>query len=94
MGRHCPRLAHLTISLAPESFSEQQLSDEGFADLVESQLDRGSSLQQVQLSDCYSSTISAKTVLQLSRLPTLTSLSARHCQPNLAVLRQDGFPII
>ena len=94
VGRHCPKLAHLTIALAPESFSEQQLSDEGFADLVESQLEQGSRLQQVRLADCYSSTISAKTVLQLSRIPTLNSLSARQCQPNVALTRQDGFPVI
>ena len=35
VGHHCQHLRHLRISLSPESFSEQQLSDEGFSDLID-----------------------------------------------------------
>ena len=38
VGHHCQHLRHLHISLGPESFSEQQLSDEGFSDLIDIQV--------------------------------------------------------
>jgi hypothetical protein len=37
VGKVCTALQYLRISLGPESFSEQQLSDEGFSDLIEEQ---------------------------------------------------------
>jgi len=73
VGRHCPLLTHLTISLGPESFSEQQLSDEGFADLIEAQLE-APSLREVDISDCFTSAVTAKTVLNFAKLASVTRL--------------------
>ena len=73
LGQGCPHLASLAISLGPESFSEQQLSDEGFSELLELQLGRAT-LREVDLGSCYSSTLTAKTLLSLSRVPGLETL--------------------
>ena len=37
VGHHCHHLSHLHISLGPESYREQQLSDDGFSDLIDIQ---------------------------------------------------------
>ena len=74
IGKHCPSLAYLSISLGPESFSEQQLSDEGFADLIESQRVRSSSLREVDISNCFTSAVTAKTILNFSKLESVSRL--------------------
>jgi len=63
----------LKISLGPESFSEQQLSDEGFSDLIDSQLPRPT-LTEVDISDCFTSAITAKTILNFVKLQTVVKL--------------------
>lgn len=73
VGQHCPVLQYLCISLGPESFSEQQLSDDGFSDLIENQLGR-LSLREVDISDCYTSAVTAKTILNFSKLSSVSRL--------------------
>ena len=60
--------------MGPESFSEQQLSDEGFADLIESQRLRSSSLREVDISNCFTSAVTAKTILNFSKLKSVNRL--------------------
>jgi len=74
VGKTCSCLAYLSISLGPESFSEQQLSDDGFADLIESQRLRSCSLREVDLSNCFTSAVTAKTILNFSKLESVTRL--------------------
>ena len=73
IGKHCHNLLYLRVSLGPESFSEQQLSDEGFSDLIESQLARPS-LREVDIADCFTSAVTAKTILNFAKLHTVVKL--------------------
>jgi len=73
IGKYCNNLLYLRLSLGPESFSEQQLSDEGFSDLIEFQQGRPS-LREVDISDCFTSAVTAKTILNFAKLPTVTKL--------------------
>ena len=87
VGLHCPHLVHLHVTLGPESFSEQQLSDDGFSDLIDAQVTlimfninsskihlfqlHRPTLREVNISDCNSSTVTAKTILGFSKLKSL-----------------------
>ena len=73
IGKHCHNLLYLRVSLGPESFSEQQLSDEGFSDLIEYQLARPS-LREVDIADCFTSAVTAKTILNFAKLQTVVKL--------------------
>lgn len=73
IGKYCHNLLYLRLSLGPESFSEQQLSDEGFSDLIEFQQGRPS-LREVDIADCFTSAVTAKTILHFAKLPTVTKL--------------------
>jgi len=73
VAHQCHHLANLTITLGPESFSEQQLGDDGFSDLLDVQLER-QTLKELNISSCYSSTITAKSILYLSKIRSLVSL--------------------
>jgi len=73
IGKYCHNLLYLKVSLGPESFSEQQLSDEGFSDLIEFQQSRPS-LREVDIADCFTSAVTAKTILHFAKLHTVTKL--------------------
>jgi len=73
VAHQCHHLANLTITLGPESFSEQQLGDDGFSDLLDVQLER-QTLKELNISSCYSSTITAKSILYLSKIQSLKSI--------------------
>jgi len=73
IGKYCYNLLYLRVSLGPESFSEQQLSDEGFSDLIEFQLARPT-LREVDIADCFTSAVTAKTILNFAKLQSVTKL--------------------
>ena len=76
VGRLCKRLKHLKIVIKPESFLEQQLTDDGFLDLIDSQ-EKCPSLTRLDLSDCHSSGVTAKTVMSLDKIPSLARVHLR-----------------
>jgi len=73
VGHHCHHLSHLHISLGPESYREQQLSDDGFSDLIDIQAERGT-LRELNIAECHSASVTAKTVLNLAKIPSLAIL--------------------
>merc|ERR1719186_828866 len=73
IGKYCHILCYLRVSLGPESFSEQQLSDAGFSDLIESQLAR-QTLREVDIADCFTSAVTAKTILNFAKLQSVVML--------------------
>jgi len=74
IGKHCDHLSYLRVSLGPESFSEQQLSDDGFSDLIQAQLARGPTLREVDIADCFTSAVTAKTILNFAKLQSVVKL--------------------
>lgn len=76
VGQCCPRLQLLRIKLSPESFNEQQLSDDGFEELAKYQ-EHWPSLRELDIQECFSSSITSRTILSLARIETLTSLHTR-----------------
>ena len=72
----CPLLQYLCVVLGAESFSEQQLSDDGFSDLIEKQVEH-QTLRELDLSQCHSSNITGKTILYLNQLQSLDTLHVR-----------------
>jgi len=74
IGKHCQHLCYLRVSLGPESFSEQQLSDDGFSDLIQAQLTRGPTLRELDIADCFTSAVTAKTILNFAKLQSVVKL--------------------
>jgi len=74
IGRHCRQLSYLCVTLGPESFSEQQLSDDGFADLIDSQVERRT-LKEINIANCFTSTVTAKTIINLGKVESLEKIS-------------------
>ena len=74
VGRHCHRLSYLSVGLGPESFSEQQLSDDGFADLIDSQAEKRT-LREINIANCFTSTLTAKTIINLGKVESLQKIS-------------------
>ena len=76
VGRHCQQLVYLCVTLGPESFSEQQLSDDGFADLIDSQAERERpTLKEINIANCFTSTVTAKTIINLGKVKSLEKIS-------------------
>ena len=76
IGRHCHQLTYLCVTLGPESFSEQQLSDDGFADLIDSQAERERpTLKEINIANCFTSTVTAKTIINLGKVKSLEKIS-------------------
>jgi len=76
VGKTCRRIKNLVIIIKPESFQEQQLTDDGFLDLIDSQ-EKCPSLVQIDISDCFTSAITAKAIINLEKITTLIRLHVR-----------------
>jgi len=76
VGKHCKKMKNLVVIIKPESFQEQQLTDDGFLDLIDSQ-EKYPSLARIDLSSCYTSAVTAKAIINLEKIKTLVSLHVR-----------------
>lgn len=81
VGKNCKKLRNLVVVIKPESFQEQQLTDDGFLDLIDSQ-EKSPSLVRIDLSACYTSAVTAKAIINLEKIKTLVSLHVRSSHLN------------
>jgi len=76
VGKLCKNLHNLEIQLLPETVKDQQLTDDGFDDFIQYQL-RNPSLKEINLKECYSHSITSRSTISLSEIPTLHCMHIR-----------------
>ena len=65
-----------SLCLVNSPFQDQQLTDDGFDELIAAQ-EKFLTLRELDIKDCFSHSLSARTVLSLHRVTSLTSLHLR-----------------
>eukprot|EP00088_Acartia_fossae_P047343 TRINITY_DN5131_c0_g1_i3.p1 TRINITY_DN5131_c0_g1~~TRINITY_DN5131_c0_g1_i3.p1 ORF type:complete len:584 (+),score=79.14 TRINITY_DN5131_c0_g1_i3:43-1794(+) len=76
VGKFCKNLHYLEIHLLPETMKDQQLTDEGFEDLIQYQV-RHPSIKEINLKECYSQSVTSRSTISLSEIPSLHTLHIR-----------------